>query len=424
MRRFIIPLLLLLCTVPLAALSVTGGTVVDSFESVDNLARFDFQNTEGLNDSYLDDVTVSLVTQAPGKEVYVWFGHAGLMVSTPLQDVMYDWGVFSFGPGFYTDFLFGRLYYNVYPTSARSSLLRAVDNQRTVRVLELPLTNAAKNALLSFVNYNTRPENMTYLYHYYLDNCATRIRDIVNAATDGDFQSWAESVQTGMSFRDFSSLYMERSLLVSFTLNALQGPSIDHPLNLYEACFLPDVLMAALEDYYGAEAQTVYQGPPAPVGDNHLLLSSLTAGLIMMIILHTLSRSNKRAYGVVAFVLYLYLAVLSSILLFVMTFTNHDVSWNNENILFLNPLIFILLIQAAARIIRKDGRLNASIMTSRILLSLALADLVLKGLWPTVFIQDNFPLLAFLIPVYLSLAIQQKEKTPPRHRKQKHRRPC
>ena len=107
-----------------------------------------------------------------------------------------------------------------------------------------------------------------------------------------------------------------------------------------------------------------------------------------------------------------------------MTFTNHDVSWNNENILFLNPLIFILLIQAAARIIRKDGRLNASIMTSRILLSLALADLVLKGLWPTVFIQDNFPLLAFLIPVYLSLAIQQKEKTPPRQRKQKHRRPC
>ena len=172
-RNACIILLLFYAASCIFSASVERTRLDGGFDGVASLSHFDFSHGEGLDDTYLDDVTISLVVQDPGKEVYVWFGHAGLMVQTPQGDVMYDWGVFSFGPSFYTDFLFGRLYYRVTSSWADTAILKGIGEDRTVKVLDIPLDNAAKAATIDFVNLNTRPENRTYLYHYYLDNCAT-----------------------------------------------------------------------------------------------------------------------------------------------------------------------------------------------------------------------------------------------------------
>ena len=399
--------ILMITFAPLAGASISAPPLEDSFDSEKNLDLFDFTSPEALLCDSLDDFTISLVTQAPGDEIYIWFGHAGLLLSAYGDDIMYDWGVFSFSPGFYSDFIFGRLFYRMVPSWASSSIQRAVSEDRSVKILTLPLDRAAKQGVIDFLNYNSLSENRTYLYHYYYDNCATRIRDIVNRATDGDFRAWAEGIDINMSFRDLSTWYMRRSNLISFTLNFLQSSVIDKDVSLYEACFLPDVLMCALETYYNLESEVVYEGSPEQTGESHLVISSLVAGLIFAVLLYSFWHVNRKAYALVSTVFYLYLAVISSVLLFMMLFTNHDVTFGNENIIFVNPLILIPLIESIIMIFHKKTHWMLSRSVFRILTALSLSTLVLKGLFPETLCQENLYVFALVLPVYIAMSIRK-----------------
>lgn len=399
--------ILIITFAPLAGASISAPPLEDSFDSEKNLDLFDFTSQEALLHDSLDDFTISLVTQAPGDEIYIWFGHAGLLLSAYGDDIMYDWGVFSFSPGFYSDFIFGRLFYRMVPSWASSSIQRAVSEDRSVKILKLPLDRAAKQGVIDFLNYNSLSENRTYLYHYYYDNCATRIRDIVNRATDGDFRAWAEGIDTKMSFRDLSTWYMRRSNLISFTLNFLQSSVIDRDVSLYEACFLPDVLMCALETYYNLESEVVYEGAPEQTGESHLVISSLVAGLIFAVLLYSFWHVNRKAYALVSTVFYLYLAVISSVLLFMMLFTNHDVTFGNENIIFVNPLILIPLMESIIMFFHKKTHWMLSRSVFRILIALSLSTLVLKGLFPEMFCQENLCVFALVLPVYIAMSLRK-----------------
>lgn len=399
--------ILMITFAPLAGASISAPPLEDSFDSEKNLDLFDFTSPEALLCDSLDDFTISLVTQAPGDEIYIWFGHAGLLLSAYGDDIMYDWGVFSFSPGFYSDFIFGRLFYRMVPSWASSSIQRAVTEDRSVKILKLPLDRAAKQGVIDFLNYNSISENRTYLYHYYYDNCATRIRDIVNRATDGDFRAWAEGIDTNMSFRDLSTWYMRRSNLISFTLNFLQSSVIDKDVSLYEACFLPDVLMCALETYYNLESEVIYEGAPEQTGESHLVFSSLMTGLIFAVLLYSFWHVNRKAYALVSSVFYLYLAVISSVLLFMMLFTNHDVTFGNENIIFVNPLILIPLTESIIMIFHKKTHWMLSRSVFRILTALSLSTLVLKGLFPETLCQENLYVFALVLPVYIAMSIRK-----------------
>ena len=97
---------------------------------------------------------------------------------------------------------------------------------------------------------------------------------------------------------------------------------------------------------------------------------------------------------------YLYFTAISSVLLFMMLFTNHDVTWCNENILMLNPLVVIPLIQSIVIVFRPKTGLGATRAVFRILLTLALASLTLKGLFPT-----NLYVYAMILPTYVAMSV-------------------
>lgn len=410
MRKGLLSVILICISSLLCAASVRGVNIEDTFESTDNLSLFSF--TEEVDDaSYYDDVHFYLVTQAPGDEVYTWFGHTGLMMESPQGSIMFDWGTFSFSPSFYLDFCFGRLYYIVNTNRADTVINRAVSENRKVEITELPMNAAAKKGLMEFLAYNTEPENRNYLYHYYLDNCATRVRDIVDFTSGGAFRAWAEGIMTGMTFRDLSTLYMNKNWLVSFTLNFLEGPSIDRQLNLYEACFLPDVLNSAVKTFYALDDNVVFQGEEEDHESLPLVCTTLIISLALTLILFLLRHfGHERLYGLVCAVIWLYTGIASSVLFFMMFFTNHDVTYFNENLLFVNPLVFIIAFQSIAAVFTPGKTRKASMYTARILLILSVTDLVLKGLFPLSFIQNNAAVFAFILPLYLLTAFPEKER--------------
>lgn len=404
MRRAFAVLIAILITVPVWSASVTGGNEVmpGLFYSEEELSHISF--SDELTDSereYYNSIDIRLITAAPAEPVYIYFGHSGLSVSVPgTEPVVFDYGTFSFSESFYHDFIFGLLYYSVSETYESWRLSEFEYEDRTTTSLLLDLTPEEKKGVLSFLSENIKPENRTYLYHYYKDNCATRIRDIYNSTTDGDFRAWAEGTETGKSYREWSTPYMSPSLFFAFFLNYLQGPSIDEPVTLYDACFLPDVLESTISEYEGMDPEILYETKtrePVPE-DYNLWIRSLAIGAVI-VILSSLTYSKRiwirRTGDVLMALTYLAFTVMSSILVFMMFFTNHDVTYMNINALIISPFVIIPAVQHLMAL-RKEMR-RAITLSSSILLSVALIALILQIVTP--FNQQNasFYTVAFML---------------------------
>ncbi len=397
-------ILILTLTMTLSAASVSGERLEDTFESEDNLSLFSFSSFSENERDFLENTHFFLQTTEAGDEVYSWFGHSGLSVENEKYGISktFDWGVFAFSPTFYLDFTFGRLYYSLMVTPSSYSLSKAEWENRELRRVELDIPLSAKKDVINFLNYNSLTENSTYLYHHYEDNCATRIRDIYDASTHGDFRTWAEGIDTGKSYRDYTTDIMYRNFAVNWTLNFLQGPSTDKKLTLWEACFLPDVLEAAIKEYASLESTVMHESTrEKSATKGNLIAESLLAGLIAAAFLIYTYKCHRRIWALLMSLILLFLTVLSAVLLFMMCFSNHDVTYFNENIIICNPLLIIALGSSLRCLFGKKGREAALCLSlMKVFFFLCIALLVAKGLFMGALFQDNLAQILLLLPVY------------------------
>ena len=406
MRRAFIGLLIILSSLSLTAASINGGSEVrpDLFYSLEELEKEDFSAPLTAEErAYYDSVDIYLLTASPAEPVYIYFGHSGIVIDPPDADaVMYDWGTFGFSDGFYLNFTMGLLYYSISSGWAEQRMMGFIADDRTVTLLPLDLTAEAKSAVMRFCSRNMMPENRTYLYHYYKDNCATRIRDIYAEATDGDFRRWAEAIETGMSYREWAELYLSPSLFFEYLLNYLEGPNIDEPLDLYQACFLPEILEDAISKYEGTERTVVYETRGRePVPDSYSLeIRAAIIGIVLMAFpLLTLSkrRGIRRIGDLLSALAEIALGIMSLILLAVMLFTNHDVTYWNINILVIPPTILISAALHLASLGKRERR--KALWQSGFLTSFLLAIALLIQLI-TAFHQGNAAYYISMIPLY------------------------
>ena len=390
-------LLIVIAIMDAGAASTMGGIPVrdDLFWSEEELSHVDF--SAPLTDderTYYENSHIYLLTAAPSEPVYVYFGHAGIIVSVPdRNEIMFDYGTFRFDKGFYLNFALGRLYYSLIASPAIYRIGSFMDEDRTVRRIELDLTPAEKKAVIGFLAYNSLPENEIYLYDYYRDNCATRPRDIYNAATGGEFRRWAERIETGKSFRAWSTPYMHPSFFFAFILNYLQGPMVDRPVMLYEACFLPDVLMKAVEEFEGMEAETLYETVTREETPGHysLILRTIpaAAALAFAIMLTASKHKSLRIVGdISAAAFWLFIGILSSVLVFMMAATNHSVTYWNGNAIILSPAVIALAFLHLASLGKKERRQPIHSL-SRAFLMIATLMLIAKGCLMGEAPQDN-----------------------------------
>lgn len=159
-----------------------------------------------------DTLVVSLLTAAPGHQLYRIYGHTGVRVENtrnPKDDWAYNYGWFSFGqPGFVVKFIFGRTAYTMAQQSTAMFLSSHMRDDMAVTQQVLNLTPQQKEAvrhalrepLLS--NGFDREEfpvpniaggtdtlalltpHWTYRYDFLYDNCTTRAVDIIIKAIE------------------------------------------------------------------------------------------------------------------------------------------------------------------------------------------------------------------------------------------------
>src|SRR3989304_4039010 len=101
-------------------------------------------------------------------------------------DSAWNWGMYDFtSPGFIPRFLTGETRYWMEGFASLPLIDYYRRNNRAVWEQVLDLDAQEADSLLAFIRWTARPENRFYRYDYYLDNCATRVRDALDTVLRG-----------------------------------------------------------------------------------------------------------------------------------------------------------------------------------------------------------------------------------------------
>lgn len=355
----------------------------------------------------------SVIVVGPGPEAHQRFGHVALRFVEDARDidVCYDWGRFDFeDPDFFTNFVLGNLRYSMGPADPRAMIeyYRGVGREISEIHLNLP-PDRVRLMLQACLDQDT-DENRFYDYDYYLDNCSTRVRDLIDKAAGGAVKATLEPIRTGHSFGWHTRRLMPGGVansLLTLPVSLAIGPAAETPLNAWQECFLPMSLGRLL-----TSVSFDLDGVPTPLVKSveHLGVSPIyreaerpadwrlpaaVFGFVSAGLLVASSRRRRLALGLVAGVA-LFCSIGGLLLVFFWAFTRHVWIYRNENLLLISPIAIVLL----AGIVRLQWRHYAE----RAAIVIAITSLVAAALNVTLGRQANgFAVLAFL-PINLAVA--------------------
>lgn len=421
MKLFFLILTSIILSLPIYPASINKDLIPirrDIFKSDEELESFSFKTQlTGKEEAYYDEVNIRLMTGGPGSLVWENFGHSAFVVSVPNEyDIAFDYGIFSFGEGFYKNFALGRLYYSVMMSYSGYREASLISDDRSVEYLELTLSPLEKCNLLSFLQYNAKEENSTYLYDYYKDNCATRLRDAYNAVKGGEFKLWAEEQKDDETLRSYTKRYLSASSFpVDWAINYLLGPAVDMPITRWEAMFLPDVLNQSIAEFQGNESNVEYTSKgrlPVPESYKFLQYSLIWTFLLIAPLFLTKfpNRTIRKIGDVVSAINYFVLGTISSVLLFLMVASIHNVTYLNENVVILSPMLLVMGILHLTSLGKKEKRKGLKSIALLSLLATILMILI-KIILMEFFIQENLEYYLLALLLYSVELIPEGKKT-------------
>jgi len=311
-----------------------------------------------------EDLRVALVTFGPGDAVHQYFGHNALLIGDTQRglELLYNFGMFGFGPDMLPKYLSGQLlFWSAATPVERTYQAYAADN-RSIHVQELDLSPARRRVLADDLDRAVQPENRYYLYHHYLNNCSTRVRDMIDHAVDGQLSKrWR--VPGEYTHRGDTRRYTEQDPVIYFLLMLWMNDSMERPITRYDEAFLPGELERLVAGMtYRDEldrptklaklSYTVFEARRAPVPaapsrlwPMYLALGLLLGALSAVLALwyeKTASRTARAVFGLEQVALGIVLGV-PGLVASLFLLTGWDVTYRNENLYIANALTFASL---------------------------------------------------------------------------------
>lgn len=369
------------------------------------------------------ELRVWLVTAGPGDAVWEHFGHNAIRVldTETDRDVSYNWGIFDFQQvDFIPRFLQGRMLYMMAPFSTAAMIDAYGRADREIILQELDLTPTEKMELRTLAELNALPENRDYTYHYFLDNCSTRVRDLLNRVLGGALEDTFGGVATGTSYRFHTRRLTQVDPLIYTGMDMLLGTRSDEPITVWEEMFLPLTLRDEIRDVrvarddgsvrplvlseevaVASSRDAAAEAPPAWMWAYALL--GLAMGGIFATLGTQVTRSNAllRRAVVGAAALWFALGGVGGTILVLLLFTDHTFAYWNENLFLFNPLLLGLAVILPLSRVRPAWQATARRLAA-VVAALALAGLVWQ-LAPTSH-QANAIFLALVLPGHIGLA--------------------
>ncbi|GHU65290.1 membrane protein [Spirochaetia bacterium] len=368
------------------------------------------QSNSGTESSSGDSLVIKLAVIGPGDELYFWWGHIGIIIEDyeTNRSRFYDWGVFSFeNTNFFSNFAMGRLIYSCAVSAPTWNLRNYIETNRDITIYTMDLPADKKEEVRDFAEWSVLPENKDYFYHHFKDNCATRVRDIFDRATDGAFKARYGDAPGRYTLRQHVRRHTWFSPFFDWFLNFLMGRNIDQSMTVWEEMFLPAEIGArALEFSYtgsdGIERKLVSSVEKLNTAVNRPQVldvprlqwpRELVFGCALAVVLGALlffkNRENRIASIIwvgMQGILGLFFGISGLVLFFMTFFTNHDYTYYNINILYINPLLIGAVVFGILHITASDD------------LEKYKWDRAIKAVWSYVLVFGSITTLLRLIP--------------------------
>jgi hypothetical protein len=384
------------------------------------------QEAPGLHD---DPLEIKVAVIGPGNQLYFWWGHHAIIIENKItgESNFYDWGVFSFdNENFFINFAFGRLIYSTGVSPLRWNIRHYVETNRDIIIYTLDLPPEKKEEVRRFAEWSVLPENRDYYYHHFNDNCATRIRDIIDMAVDGQFKEKFGAMPGRFTLRQHVRRHTWFNPFFDWLLNFLMGQGIDRQITVWDEMFLPSQIGMRISDFYytapdGTERKLVSSVETMNKAENRpivldkprlqwprQLIGSLIASALMVLAFIFFGKKPvyRKIFGIKNIILGTFFGIVGSMLFFMSFFTNHDYTYSNINIIFINPLFLAAIplgiILAFSKNIKKRTITSCILPIFWLHVFLGAILSILVKFSPS-FYQQNWVDLALILPVVITM---------------------
>lgn len=194
---------------------------------------------------------VSVLTIGPGTSLNDAFGHSAIRIKDPMYklDAVFDYGRYNFeAEGFYLNFAKGKLTYEIGWADYSVFINHYKNVEREVKAQTLNLNSSEKQALFQLLQKNIQPQNESYSYDFFYNNCATKIKDIFESICE---DAIVYSEPTGFEPQTFRTLIrskVDENSWGGFGIDLALGSVIDRIVSPEEHMFLPKNIHAFYEE--------------------------------------------------------------------------------------------------------------------------------------------------------------------------------
>jgi hypothetical protein len=289
---------------------------------------------------------ISILTIGPGTSLNDAFGHSAIRIKDPVYkfDIVFDYGRYDFETeNFYLKFAQGKLDYEINQSDFEVFMRYYQYNNRSVKEQLLNLNTEQKTAFYYLLKEAIKPENKSYPYDFFYNNCATKIKDDIETILNNQLAYYPKTTFKQFSFRNLIRSDLNQNSWGSFGIDIALGSKIDQIASVEEHMFLPKYLHQLLENarlktddsrlvsisktLYPSDAITKTNFFSSPL----FILGALT--LIMLFITYKDYKNNTRSkwldMGLFAFT-----GVVGVLLLLLWFATDHQATAYNYNLLW------------------------------------------------------------------------------------------
>jgi hypothetical protein len=296
---------------------------------------------------------VGVMTMQPGVIFWERFGHNAIVIDDGEKITSYNFGFFDLNEtDFAGNFLKGRMNYILAALPIEQDLAYYRQVGRGVSIQWLNLTPAQSLQIQQRLNLHALPENARYRYEYFTNNCATKVRDILDETLNGQLKTQMTASSLGNTYRTESErlAWPAKWMFLGFDLG--MNSDGDKPLNRWQDAFVPMRLAQSLAETKLSNGQPLItdvqvllpnkvQSPPDEMPD--WSLSAALAGLVLAGLLFA-ARNKPKLFNLMCLGFWFISGLIGTALVAVWFGTEHTFVHHNENILLFSPTALITII--------------------------------------------------------------------------------
>ena len=294
---------------------------------------------------------VFLLTCGPGTEVWQLYGHTAIRFEDTERDVdvVFNYGLFDFAaPHFVWHFCLGQTDYIVGAEMYEGFEAEYAERGSTVTEQQLALTADEATRLWNLLTQNCRPEERTYRYDFFYNNCSTKARDIIYQSLDVPVGvARTDSVSLRTVLHRHNATYPWTSFGIDLLLGVEADRRVGHEVQEFAPLSLEESFAKATREGKNFVAGTAVVTPTAPLPKKPRCpltpAQTMTVLLLLTAIVGTLELLTGRRFWGYDLLLYGTQGVAGLVVAFLFLFSTHPTVDSNILVTVLNPLILVLL---------------------------------------------------------------------------------